>query len=494
MLKSSLLEIIRTFSKQELSKFEDFVRSPFFNKKENIDKLFLHIKKYSPSYENVNLEKEKVWKSLFQDTEYNYGIMKNLIFDLNKLAEQFVAELKYAKDKFKYNEYLMTALCDRELKKIYINKYKSFDPAPDLKLIDENNLLISDHINYVYKMYYLNFFYHHQYDQNYKVEDLQVIRDSCLITNFLIQLFTAFNDVAAINNFRNTDIGNNPVTKFIDVISPSMESIIDSLKDTPAVNPSYLNIYYLMYRTFTEKTEEQYLEFKDAVFKLKDIPKSNLQDLHFFILNALHIVKVEKLNGYKETIEVLDSLIEHNAILDIKNGMMPLHVFNKYILDCSFLKDTERLRSFTDRFISKLEPELRENSKNHVNFMISFINKEYDEALNYFSLLDIPYFTLKVSLRSQKAMCLYETDNYEMFLNEFDNVKHFISNNKSLVDNFKLQLNNIYSHIKRLFNLKQNYDRYEYFKLEKDIADTYKNAFLWFNEKLEEIEKLKVKS
>ncbi len=36
MLKSSLLEILRTFSKQELMKFEDFVRSHYFSKNENV--------------------------------------------------------------------------------------------------------------------------------------------------------------------------------------------------------------------------------------------------------------------------------------------------------------------------------------------------------------------------------------------------------------------------------------------------------------------------
>ena len=61
MLKSSLLEILRTFSKQELIKFEDFVRSPYFNKKENVVKLFLEIKKYAPEFESENLDKEKVY-------------------------------------------------------------------------------------------------------------------------------------------------------------------------------------------------------------------------------------------------------------------------------------------------------------------------------------------------------------------------------------------------------------------------------------------------
>jgi len=45
MLKSSLLEILRTFTKPELIKFEDLVRPPCFNKKDNVTKLFHEIKK-----------------------------------------------------------------------------------------------------------------------------------------------------------------------------------------------------------------------------------------------------------------------------------------------------------------------------------------------------------------------------------------------------------------------------------------------------------------
>ena len=101
MLKSSLLEILRTFTKQELIKFEDFVRSPYFNKKENVLKLLLEIKKYSPDFADDNLGKETVWKKLFPDKEYNYGILKNLIFDLNQLADRFMIDQKFNIDDYK---------------------------------------------------------------------------------------------------------------------------------------------------------------------------------------------------------------------------------------------------------------------------------------------------------------------------------------------------------------------------------------------------------
>ena len=110
MLKSSLLEIRRTFTKPELVKFEDFVRSPYFNNKENVLKLFLEIKEYIPSFEDENLGKEAAWKKIFPDKAYNYGIMKNLIHDLTKLCELFITIEYTRSDKLRNNIDIVSAV------------------------------------------------------------------------------------------------------------------------------------------------------------------------------------------------------------------------------------------------------------------------------------------------------------------------------------------------------------------------------------------------
>ena len=136
MLKSSLLEIIRTFSKQELIKFEDFVRSPYFNKKENVAKLFLEIKKYAPSFTDANLEKEKIWVKVFPGKEYNYGIMKNLIHELTKLSESFITIEFSTSDKLLNNTVLLQTLLERKITRVFSSKIdmieKKYD-NPDLK-------------------------------------------------------------------------------------------------------------------------------------------------------------------------------------------------------------------------------------------------------------------------------------------------------------------------------------------------------------------------
>ena len=138
MLKSSLLEIIRTFTKQELIKFEDFVRSPYFNKKENVVKLFLEIKKYSPELSDEDLEKEKVWGRLFPGQKYNYWIMKNLIFDLNKVAERFLHIQNYESKIFEQDINLLEKMNEKGLLRQYEKNLKSFRNETDKTTFDQN--------------------------------------------------------------------------------------------------------------------------------------------------------------------------------------------------------------------------------------------------------------------------------------------------------------------------------------------------------------------
>ena len=50
MEKSTLVEILRTFSKDELTSFGDLAASPYFNKKTNVTKLCKALNKFAPSF------------------------------------------------------------------------------------------------------------------------------------------------------------------------------------------------------------------------------------------------------------------------------------------------------------------------------------------------------------------------------------------------------------------------------------------------------------
>ncbi len=122
MEKSTLVEILRTFSKDELSGFGDFVSSPYFNKKSNVTKLYTALKKLAPDFPAAMIAKEEMWKSIFPGKKYNYGIMKNLIYDLNKLAVKFLELEVYSQKQFDNDFNQLDAFRLKKLKSLFIKK------------------------------------------------------------------------------------------------------------------------------------------------------------------------------------------------------------------------------------------------------------------------------------------------------------------------------------------------------------------------------------
>lgn len=55
MQNTVLTETLNTFKKDELKHFEDFIQSPFHNKKTPVRKLFNEIKKYFPGFLDMAL-------------------------------------------------------------------------------------------------------------------------------------------------------------------------------------------------------------------------------------------------------------------------------------------------------------------------------------------------------------------------------------------------------------------------------------------------------
>ena len=492
MLKSSLLEIIRTFSKQELIKFEDFVGSPYFNKKEKVINLYLELRKFSPDFKNENLEKEKIWAIVFPGKKYNYGIMKNLIFDLNKLAEQFIIELKFKDDKYKQSDCLINALLDRKLHKLYEIKHNSIDKKPDLNYLNKNNLALTSYLNLMIEIYTLKAQYHNQFDQNIRLENLQSVNDSYYLSNFLIKLFSNYAYAVSESLNRNYDMEKNIYSKLLDLISPGLETLIGSVNkvNNSKLNPLYLEIYYMMYLAVKEKTESSYLDFKKTLFENLDIlPKISIQTLHHCLLVGLVNCNHIRLNQHKEALEIFDSLIRCNLLLGVRNDIIPIYVFYNYILKCFFISDSEKAKAFSSRFISKLEPKQAESAKIYVRSVISFIDKDFMDSLAQISLLDLPYSLLKIPLKYQKAMCIYEIGEYEMFLNEMDSLKHFVKNNYFVNTVKNERVNRYFSVIKRLFDLKHDFNEFEFLKLKNFVKLTYNDSNQWFNDKLDELEK-----
>src|SRR5205085_5623969 len=119
MLKSKLIVALRSFSPEELKSFRNYIVSAFHNSNKNVIKFFDIIRTYAPELNSTILEKEKVFKKLFPGRKYNDIVIRILISNMLRLAEEFLAYKKYSEDVLAEKKYLLESLKEKKLENLF---------------------------------------------------------------------------------------------------------------------------------------------------------------------------------------------------------------------------------------------------------------------------------------------------------------------------------------------------------------------------------------
>src|SRR5437870_5390578 len=107
MIRSKVIDVLKIFTTEELKRFKLFLNSPFHNTNKKVIQLYELVRKYSPEFNNEKLKKEYLFKKLYPDKQYNDIVMRILISDLIKLAEDFIVHSSIINNETESRKYLL---------------------------------------------------------------------------------------------------------------------------------------------------------------------------------------------------------------------------------------------------------------------------------------------------------------------------------------------------------------------------------------------------
>src|SRR4030095_7497754 len=193
MLSSTLLNILSKFSAKEIKEFGEFVNSPFFNKNENVVKLYNYVKKFHPGFNDKKLEKEYIYHRIFSKGKYNDGFMRTAIYNLGKLTEDFLAYVNFAKDEMDRGINLLKELNERKLEKVFLKYYSEIEVDLDKTVYHG--------AEYFYKKYQLQNEMEIYMDwSKFKHKDFKSYTKN--ISSFINDELTSFYLIRALNHYR----------------------------------------------------------------------------------------------------------------------------------------------------------------------------------------------------------------------------------------------------------------------------------------------------
>jgi len=425
MISATLLNMLSKFSVKEIKEFGEFVRSPFFNKNENVILLYDYLKKHYPEFEGPKLKKEYAYSRLFKGKEYNDGFMRSVTFNLGKLAEDYLAYINFRKDDLNRGINLLKELNERKLEKVFLKYYSEIEE-------DINSIQYHD-TDYFFKKYeleeqkeiYLDWSKFKQKDfKNYSEKTISYIDDE-LTSYYLAKM---------LNHYR--FILDKAQYEQIQFDSSFTDHILDYLlnKDDHFRNKIKIRLHLYEVLLIKEKRTEDYEKLKEILvtgvdflshsdrYSLHNVLQSFLIERSFGGVDGL---AVERLELYKICIaQKLYAASEHIYFDDL--------MFGNVVITAIAARQFEWVEEFINRYSDEVSPENRDVVQGYSLARLSFSKGDFEETLKHLNgIKTIRHIQYKIPVRNLTLMVSYELGMFTQVVYHIDSYRHFLNNNKN---------------------------------------------------------------
>lgn len=485
MHKTSFLEIMRVLDKEELKRFEAFLSSPYFNTRNNVIKLFGIIKKYAPEFDNKMLDKEELWKKLFPDKEYNYGIIKNIIHDITKLTERFLEVEVLNSDEMQRMKNLLRNLSEKQLETIFMNKYNTF----------EKNYLRSAKFYYGYYDDYTDLkrskFVIEAYNPKIRSKHISSGIAELMIFDFMSKFSNNFNNVYIEESEYNELPDNDFIRLFAKAIftNKELDACLENLNTGTDKNFKTAIVFFRLMKCYLNpQSIEIYYEFKRTLFENdKYISESALRGLYANLGSALDNCKdISGINKNRELFEIIKHLVDKNIFLS-EDGKVIASLYLLSVKTAGYLREYGFIEMMIKDFLPKIDPGLKDNFYQFSLAYLYYSKKDFDKSLDCSNKITIDSFQMKYFLRNLQIILSYEKDDYNMFQYLNDSYRHFLAKNKSVSESYKESNMKFLNYTNTLFKLRESNDKSEIGFINNSLlGDVVVNKY-WLIDKLKEL-------
>ena len=179
MQNSKLIDLLKTFEKEDWRWFRKFLLSPYFNNREELVIFCDYLRKQAPDFKEKTIRKEKVFKKIYPGQNYDE---KQISYAMNFLlgqAERFLVQKEFEENSPLMINYLQKSLVDRQLDKHYKYHYEK-----SLKILNQRKNENIDYFLHKYQMSEIATL--HYTNQNLRTFDNNLQISSNVLDDFFI--------------------------------------------------------------------------------------------------------------------------------------------------------------------------------------------------------------------------------------------------------------------------------------------------------------------
>lgn len=427
MNKSKIVQILQCFSPKEIKDFEKFVASPYFNTGRNAEGLFNILKEYYPDFESNDLDREVVFKKLFQGEKFVEKKFKNVTSALTQLADRFLVNEKLKRDPVEFELLLFKEYWDRENYKPFLNTLNSLEKKIDEMAFDHRKAFLSKERIVAYWFSYY----------------LKIGRPDKGIP--LISKASEYNTLSFLMRFLRSIINKEYKTPgtyksytenvLLEEVWSGMDidKIIAGLRKRNYQFLWLLELYYYIFKFYSSVDDVESFQKARDIFN-KHIDKFSRYEKHF-ILNDFHAFCIRQFSkGNTDFLpvefEICKQQKNENALTTSDSASMELLHFRNFVYTALKAKEYDWLEEFINDCAPLMKPDGRDSMKNFALARLEFERCDFDKALEYASKIQYDIFTYKLDVKNLLLLTYYELELFDQAESLIDTYKHYITHIK----------------------------------------------------------------
>jgi len=476
MISTTLLGMLSKFSQKEFKEFGEFVKSPFFNKNVHVKHLYEYLKKFYPEFKDKKLDKDVVFENLFEGKKYNDGFLRTVIYNLGKLAEDYLAYVNFRKDDLNRGLNLLKELNERKLEKVFLKYYTEIEE-------DINSITFHDP-DYFFKKYelqnqkeiYMDWTKFKQKDfKNYTTNTVSYIDDE--LTSYYIS--------KALNHYR--FMLDKSMYEQIEHNYDFIEHIMEYLltKDNYFKDKLKIKLHLYEVLLYKEKKDEYYQILKDLfVTSLEKLSRNDLYSLHNILQSHCVYMGYQNAKGYaQERFMLYKICIEQKLYAATEHIYFDDLMFGNIVSAALSVAEYDWTENFIEQYKGMLSPDNMDVVINYSYSKLWFAKGNFEKALWYInSIRTIKHIQYKLPVRDLTLKIYYELGMLVQSAYQIDSYRHFLNNNKGALSEERfLRILNFLKFYTRLVKIKEKNSLKDLVKLREEVensSNTLERAWL----------------
>lgn len=453
MKNFSVIQILRSFTPDEIKEFDKVVRSPFFGGSDYIVKFWNEIKRAYPGFDEKRLTRERIFKKLYPGKKYDDSVIRKFSSNLLKMAEKYLGIKRVDSDAYRLVDlYTAVELRERKLYNLYENKYRELNKYYDNSSVYEFNKLLDRHLLQIQQMNFVT-------DTNESSRNFpeRMMYYEHIITYMLTILMQETTRIWVGKTVFNHEDDYNIAEEFLKYFK--INDFLENIKMSSNRFEPLLTVNRLLMNMFKNDADiEHYYKCRDHLFAAGTvIPKKALRMYFIFLVNyclSKSRYADERFRG--ELSSIADKMDEFAIIIDpaIKQVISPFFnvIADAYINAGQF----DKAEAFIDMYSKYLQSENKNDTLNFTRASLFFEKGDFERSLYFVNLQEPQVDYDKINYRVLKLQIFYELDRWEEFYLQLDSTRQFVKSTKLLASRFAADALKFLSFIKRLHEIKEN--------------------------------------